>query len=222
MMQSPPPIDLVILVPDGDMEAAVRTLLQRPEALEIRPINIEIHRHVQRDPGCRMDGHNLLRLWLNQARYALILLDHEGSGAESISREALEEQIEGRLSANGWQNRCAAVAISPELENWAWIPSTVLDDILGWANICELKTWVKNKTRFWRSGLPKPERPKEALDAALKEARKRHSPTVFEDIAKNAPVEQCVDASFLKLKGVLQQWFQESGHGRTPPHPKAG
>ncbi len=211
MMQSPSLIDLVILVPDGDMEAAVRTLLQRPEALGIRPISSEIRRHVHRDPGCRTEGHNFLRLWLNQARYALILLDHEGSGAESISREALEEQIEGRLEANGWLDRCAAVAISPELENWAWTPSAVLDDILGWANICELKTWVKNKTRFWRAGLPKPERPKEALDAALKEARKRHSPAVFEDIAKSAPVSQCVDAAFLKFKGVLQQWFGEDG-----------
>jgi hypothetical protein len=221
MMHSRTQIDLVILVPDGDMEATVRTLLQRPEAIGIRPISIEIRRHIQRDPGCRIDGHNFLRLWLNRARYALILLDHEGSGAEIISREALEEQIEGRLSSNGWQNRCAAVAISPELENWAWTPSAVLDDVLGWANNCELKTWVKSKTKFWRSGLPKPERPKEALDAALKEARKRHSPAVFEDIAKNAPVSKCVDASFLKFKDVLQQWFAESEQGCTSRPPES-
>lgn len=206
-MPATPTIDLVILVPDADMEATVRTLLNRPGALGIHSVKVEIMRHVQRDPGCRMDGHDFLRLWLNRAQHALIIFDHEGSGAENISREDLEAQTEARLAANGWQDRCAVVAISPELENWAWNPSAALDGVLGWSNTCELRTWVKNETAFWRSDSPKPDRPKEALDAALREARKRHSPAVFEDIAKKTPVSRCVDASFLKFKGVLQQWF---------------
>jgi hypothetical protein len=54
--------DLIVLVADADMEAAVRGLLSRPSALGIRPISFDVKRHVQRDAGCRSGAHDLLRL----------------------------------------------------------------------------------------------------------------------------------------------------------------
>jgi len=57
--------NLVVLVPDADMEYATQALLTRHEALDIRPITFDIRRHLQRDAGCRSDCHNFLRLCLN-------------------------------------------------------------------------------------------------------------------------------------------------------------
>jgi len=45
-------MDLIALVADADMEAAVRALLSRPSALGIRSITFDVKRHIQRDAGC--------------------------------------------------------------------------------------------------------------------------------------------------------------------------
>jgi len=85
--------DLIVLVPDADMEYTIQALLRRHQALDIRPIAFDIRRHLQRDAGCRSDCHNFLRLCLNDYQYALVLFDHEGCGREHITRVELEAEI---------------------------------------------------------------------------------------------------------------------------------
>lgn len=54
--------DLVILVPDKNIEFALRGALGRPEALAIRPISHEFRTHMGRDGGARTTGVDVLAL----------------------------------------------------------------------------------------------------------------------------------------------------------------
>jgi hypothetical protein len=200
--------DLIVLVANADMEAAVRGLLSRPSALGIRPISFDVKRHVQRDAGCRSGAHDFLRLWLHAFQYAVVLFDYEGCGREQKVRDAVEGEVEKRLEANGWCGRCAAVVIAPELESWVWSDSPVVDDILGWRNRDPgLREWVRTQTHFWQGQGAKPQRPKEAFEAALRKARRPKSAALFEELAGSVSVDRCADPSFLKLKRILVGWF---------------
>ena len=45
--------DVYVLVADLDMSLAMKGLLDRNASLGIRPIEYDISRHLNRDPGCR-------------------------------------------------------------------------------------------------------------------------------------------------------------------------
>jgi len=101
--------DLVILVADADMEQALRGLLARPGALGIRAgITFDVFRHPRRDPGVFHEAHEFLRLLQGQYRYALVMLDREGSGQEHLSAQEITQAIQTRLDQSGWQDRSAA------------------------------------------------------------------------------------------------------------------
>ena len=48
--------DLVVLAADSNIEQALIGLFTRPEALGIRPIDVNISVHPQHDPGCATRG----------------------------------------------------------------------------------------------------------------------------------------------------------------------
>ena len=115
--------DLVVLVADKNMDRAVRGLLSRYHELRIRPVESDIYVHPHRDPGCLLGAHDFLRPFWNRYAHALVMLDRDGCGQERLPREALEEQLELRLSQNGWNQRAAAVVLDPELEIWSETPT---------------------------------------------------------------------------------------------------
>lgn len=199
--------DLVVLVADKNMEFAVKGILTRVEALGIREVTATFHVHPENDPGCLLRGHLFLKLFVHQAAHALVLLDREGSGQDSNTREILESGIEGRLSTSGWDDRAAAIVIDPELERWAWSDSPHVDSVLGWdgRNPC-LRSWLKEKA-FLKEGQIKPIRPKEALEQALRSVKKPRSSSLYQQIAQKVSLQRCVDPSFIKLKTILQGWF---------------
>jgi hypothetical protein len=53
-------IDLVCLVADKNIEAAIEGILQRPSALGIREVQFEVIVHPNRDPGCFHQASELL------------------------------------------------------------------------------------------------------------------------------------------------------------------
>ena len=108
--------DLVVLAADKDMEFAVRGIVSHHKSLQIRKLDAKFLVHSKHDPGCRNEPEGILRLYCRSHRYALVLLDHEGSGGEKRKREKIEAEIEAVLSKNGWADRAAAVVIAPELE----------------------------------------------------------------------------------------------------------
>ncbi len=171
--------DLVVLVADKDMEQTVRGLLARSPSLGIRAIpDARIFVHMGRDSGCRTQCQDFLRSLQKQYRFAIVIFDLEGSGGETSARSDLEQSIERKLYANGWNQRAAVIALEPELEVWVWSDSPEVDEILGWAGRDPgLREWIRD--RFELTELRKPQRPKEAMRAALREARKQPSAALF-------------------------------------------
>lgn len=199
--------DLVVLVADKNMEYALRGLLIRHESLGIRPLVSEVLVHPRRDPGCLKQCHDFLRIYVREFTHALVLLDKEGCGRENRATEDLECSIEKNLKNNGWSGRAKAVVIDPELEIWVWNDSPEVDRILGWSDRTEkLKAWLQGKG-FLGNGLAKPKRPKEALEAALRIVRKPRSSAIYKELAETVDLTGCTDRSFLRLKGILQDWF---------------
>lgn len=199
--------DLVVLVADTDMEQATRRLLQRPASLGISALTYEIYKHPARDNGCRTASHDLLRKVASQFRFAMVLFDRDGSGRDTVDREQLEQQVEERLEANGWRGRCGALVLVPELEIWVWTDSPELDHVIGWAGRHPpVREWLRAQG-FALSADGKPDRPKEALRAALRYARKQPSASLFTALADKAGLSRCTDPTFHKFKATLQRWF---------------
>jgi hypothetical protein len=209
MTDLPAPKDLIVLVADKNMEYTLKGVLSRPPALGIRPITFDVNVHIERDPGCFQSGPNFLRGLVNRYQQALVVFDREGSGQEYQTREALENDLEQRLAAAGWQQRAAAIVIDPELDVWIWSDSPHVDRILGWANRQpDLRTYLRVHD-WWPTARLKPDRPKEAVEQALRIVKKPRSSAVYLQLAETVSFQRCNDAAFLKLKASLQRWFLE-------------
>lgn len=199
--------DLVVLLADKDMEVTVSGLLARSQALAIRTISVDIYRHPQRDPGCRLRSADFLRSFSRQYRYALVMFDREGCGGGEATRQELESAVEERLRVTGWQDRASAIVIDPELENWVWSDSPEVTRVLGWETATpSLMRWLENEG-FAQRGDTKPRQPKEAMERALRYARKPRSASLFFELASRVSVQRCADPAFTKFKLTMQKWF---------------
>lgn len=200
--------DLVVLVADKDMEHALKGILSQPGRVGMRPILRDILTHPEKDPGCLLRAHDFLRTFVNRYHHALVLFDFEGCGKENIDRQALEESLERRLAENGWEDRAAAIVIAPELEVWVWGESPKVREVLGWKDE-NLRGWLEQEG-YTFSPLGKPDRPKEAMEAAIRQKRQPRSSAMFEKIASNVSLNKCVDPAFQRLCGLLREWFPEN------------
>lgn len=116
--------------------------------------------------------------------------------------------MESRLSQSGWGERASVVVPDPELETRVWSDSPQVSEVLGWAGKQpDLVTWLISK-RLLAPDEIKPDRPKEAMDLALREVRKSKSSALFQQLAQSVSLERCGDPAFLKLKNILRRWFQ--------------
>ncbi|MCH8217845.1 MAG: hypothetical protein IH892_13870 [Planctomycetes bacterium] len=201
--------DLVVLVADKNMEASVRGLLSRREALGLRQIRYEIYVHVRRDPGCFLGGHDFLRPMAGRTAHALVLFDRIGSGREKNTRESLEDLVTGRLASSGWDDRAAAIVIDPELEVWVWSDSPHVGRVLGWREAYpDVQTWLRERG-MWAEGERKPEDPKAAVERVLRHVRKPRSSAMYGKLADLVSFQRCTDPSFLRLRQILAGWFAE-------------
>ncbi len=200
-------IDLVILVADKDMQQSLEGLLQRNQSLGIRSISTQIFSHPKKDPGVFNEGHRFLRAFHKSASYCLVMFDREGCGAGAQTRDAIENTIETLLAQNGWPDRSAAIVFDPELEAWVWSESPHVDSVLGWpCRDRNLRAWLVDQG-FLEPGNPKPLRPKKAVQAALRQSRRRRSSALYRELAKKARFSHCKDASFAKFLWTLRSWF---------------
>lgn len=199
--------DLVILVADGNMEHALRGLLQRPQALGIHPIEADIFVHPRRDPGCLNEAHDFLRPFAHSYRHALVLFDHDGCGRESTAPAELADQVRQRLAASGWADRAEVVVLAPELEVWVWSDSPHVAECLGWAGRQpSLREWLA-ATGHWPADQAKPAHPKRALEAALREVHKPRSSSIYLDLASKVGLRNRSEPAFLRFQQTLQKWF---------------
>lgn len=203
------PAELIVLVADTSMKAAMEGLLSRPADLGISPITYQVIVHPNRDPGCRLQGHELLRTMQRYFRFALLMFDLDGSGVVEADRTKVEAEVESQLRTAGWKDRSAAIVIAPELEIWVWADSAEVDRVLGWqGRVPALRSWlVREGVAFDNSG--KPSDPKGAMERALRVARKPRSSSLYRELAELVHFDRCVDPSFIKLKRCLVNWFQK-------------
>ena len=204
--------ELVVLVADLDAQNAVYGILERHESLRTRSLREEqydIHRHIQRDAGCRGNAAEFLRSFCRTHHHALVLFDHDGCGWENRPAPDIEQDIESLLATAGWKDRCGVIVIEPELEAWVWSDSPQVDGELGWTGVQPpLREWLVTRHHI-KSADQKPADPKRAMLSALRHAGKPPSPRLFENLARTVSLNRCRDRAFLKLKGLLQQWFAE-------------
>ena len=205
-MVEPDRKDLYVLVADADMLQTILKILARPGSLGIHPIEYDVERHLQRDPGCRRQPLRYLRSVLSNYKYALVVFDRDGCG-DSASREEIQRTVELEMARNGWDGRSKAIVIEPELETWVWNGSDEVSGILGWdSNYGGLKAWLAGKGLF-PDGATKPPDPKKAMKEALREKKQRASPALFHLLAGSSPLQGCNCPAFSELRDTLQAWF---------------
>ncbi len=114
--------DLFVFTADADALAVIRSVLDRPSAIGIRPITCDVDRHFGRDSGMVKDGPELIRMRVKKTEVQNVMLiwDHHGSGEESRPPEKSRAAIQLRLRQVTWEDRSDAVVVVPEVEEWLW------------------------------------------------------------------------------------------------------
>ncbi len=202
--------DLVALVADANIEAALQGLLRRCESLGIRNVSAEVFVHPERDPGCLRRPAQFLKPMAGRFGHALVVFDLEGCGSRGAAPTELETKVTEALNSTGWGGRAGAVVLCPELEAWVWSDSPEVDQVLGWSGrVPGLRSWLAERG-FLAEGQVKPDRPKEAVELALREVRRPRSSRYYRELAEKVSVRRCQDAAFGRFLRILQEWF--------PPH----
>ena len=202
--------DLVVLAADKNIEYALKGLFARPQALEIRPITRDIFVLPERDPGCAQHGVAFLANFSERYHYGLLIFDYAGSGKERGQQpRELQETLNNEFAGSVWRERARAIVLSPELEAWIWSNSPHVDDVAGWKNRQpSLRSWL-TEHGWLQKGEVKPKKPKEAFQAALREARTQRSSSLYQQIAEKVSLHQCRDPSFQEFRDVLKAWFPQ-------------
>lgn len=206
------PTDLILLVADKNIEYGMRGLLSRPRALGIRSIDFRILVHPQHDPGCANKAHDFLRSLSGHYEHALVLFDREGSGGDQVPPDQLAAEIRQRLAANGWDARAEAIVLDPELEVWVFAASRHVERCLQWNRRTGLRTWLEGRG-MWSAARLKPDRPKEALEQALRAVGRPRSSSIYECLGRHVSVRGCVDPAFQRLRETLAGWFPPQASG---------
>ena len=200
-------MDLVILVSDKNMESVVKGVLGRAGELGIRPITYDLFVHPRRDPGCLNEAHDFLRPFHRDHSFALVMFDHEGCGRDQDPVADVAASVKANLNRNGWPDRAEAVVLSPELEVWVWVQSPEVDACLGWAGRePPLRTWLAANSH-WPHYSQKPPRPKEALEASLREIRRPRSSAIYLELAQRVDLRGHDEPAYLRFTQTLQNWF---------------
>jgi hypothetical protein len=202
--------ELVVLAADQDIEYALKGLLARSQALRIRSITADIFRHPQRDPGCAQHGVAFLSHFSERYHHALLMFDYAGSGKEQGQQpKELQEMLNQEFAGSVWRERARTIVLSPELEAWLWSNSPHVAHVAGWKNRQpSLRRWLTEQGWLQR-GKVKPDRPKEAFQAALREARTQRSSSLYQQIAEKVSLQRCEDRSFQEFRDILRSWFPQ-------------
>ena len=204
--------DLVCVVADKKIRAAVSGLLERPAALGIRPITSEILLHPEHDPGCFKRPADLLQVYRQTAEHALIVLDHNWDGVPTTSAAQLESRIDEKFRSVGMADWAAPVVIDPELEAWVFGASPHVAEVLGWKGPRSLREALE-LWNLWEPDARKPTDPKAALERVLATTGKSHSASLFRSLARRVNTRDCQDRAFIRLRSLLQGWFPPDSSG---------
>jgi hypothetical protein len=207
--------ECVILVADGQMAAAFRGYFGRHQWHQsIGCASFDFNPDIGgdlivdeggNDPGVYTKGHELLRPFLKTHKRAVVVLDCEWGG--SPGKAQIEQDIADNLANSGWhKNAVRVIAIDPELENWFWQDNPHVADALRYKGQPPLRQWLE-QNGLWPQGMPKPPKPKEAVEWALKQTKKPRSAAIYQQLASRIGIHGCTDQAFLDLHHTLKSWF---------------
>lgn len=203
--------DLLVYVADTEASAFMQSILNKPEALEIRPITFDIRVHPQRDSGMVQSSAELSRMIKNDYRKALLMWDHHGSGRENRQKPSdVGREIQNKLDAYNWKGRSAVHVFFPELEEWIWFCESA---ILAHTEISsfQLQGWIdtySQKIKMTPDEV-KSQQPKELFEYVMRDCiKKTISPRNFEKIGSLAGIKGLMQCdSFRLVVEQLQVWF---------------
>jgi len=213
-MTQPSGGDLVVIVPCDDIRAAISVLLEgRRDGLGCAGVTHRIDRVANRDNGVRKAA-EYLRVYQGSFRFALALLDLEGSGRECAGAQKTESEIEDSLRRSGWEDRSAVVCIDPELEAWIWSDPGVLARTLPAIRPSLTREDVE---RAAQANAPGPDEDHEdAFRRTLAQLNVRASSFVYGQLARKARLRTCTDRAFLRLRETLRAWFPREPRTGAP------
>ena len=201
--------DLLVLVADKSIGAAVDGVLSRPQSLGIREVSHDTMVHPRRDSGCFFRAEELLDSEQDAYAHALVILDARWGGAPAPDGPTLERMLESRLDRYaGWLR---AVVIDPELEAWVFARSPHVARVLGWSGGTDDMRATLQREGLWPDGELKPPDPKAAMDWLLRRARIPRSSSLFRDLAGAVTLRNCSDRAFTRLRTTLREWFPPRG-----------
>jgi hypothetical protein len=202
--------ELIILVADGTMRAVFAAFFERQfhHALACASFDFDPRVDIVYDPlntdgGVHRRCHDILRLYLNTHRRALVVLDQHFGGERPADEVRCE--IERLLSANGWQGRAAVAVIEPELEVLLWQDNPHVERALGHSGP-PLRQLLAADGR-WPAGAAKPPAPKEVIQALIRANRAGPPMAVYSQIARAVSTAGCVDPAFHYVRTTLRTWF---------------
>jgi len=147
----------------------------------------------------------LLAIERNRFNHGLLMLDYEGSGANTTCARELETQLDERLRRT-WGDSAKAIVLTPEVDVWMWGTENSLRELFGWNGPVGIRDWLIQEN-FILDTHGKPTRPKEALEAICRRQNVPRSASLYEQIAHKISMARCRDAAFQRLRMQLQTWF---------------
>lgn len=203
--------DLLVYVADADALAFLRAILQRHQALGIRPVTFDIERHPQRDAGMVHSGAELVRMKKGRYQKALLMWDHHGSGRDHRQAPNLVcQEIQSKLDSFTWSGNSSVTVLVPELEQWLWFCENALAAHCGVTQV-QLQQWVQERSlKLGRTAEEmKQQQPKELFEHIMRERIKRTiSPRDFDEIGQHASVNALLACdSFSAIALTLRAWF---------------
>ena len=206
--------DCVFLVADKMMEGMLKGFLTR-EAFHLSlgckvfafdPKQDLLVAHGQNDPGLYTRANEFLQPYSKTHRHAVVMVDADWDGSPGATK--IRQRLQDHLTNAGWPDGGGCgVVIDPELENWVWQENPQVCASLGFAGtFADLRTQLENKG-FWHPLAAKPHRPKEAVEWVLRQANKRISSAIYQQLAMQVSVKGCSDGAFRELRHALVRWF---------------
>ena len=201
--------DIIFLLADGGMEQVLRGFLGRDQfhrslgcgKFEFDPV-LDIIVAPTKDRGVYGTAHELLRPYERTHLRAVVIVDADWNGSPGAT--AMREHITQCMNAR-WQV-FGVIVINPELEAWIMNDNPHLAGIFG----CPQNyRQILQQADQWPSDLPKPPRPKEALEHLKRNHKVRAFNADFGKLAAVLSVRQCQDPAFNQLRDHLRAWFPE-------------
>ena len=144
----------------------------------------------------------MLRPYEQTHQRAVVIVDADWNGSPGVT--AMREHISQRMNAR-WQE-FGVIVINPELEAW------IMNDNPHLASIFRCPQnyrQILQQVCRWPSDLPKPPRPKEALEHLKQHYKVRVFNADFGKLAAVMSVRQCQEPAFSQLRDHLRAWFPE-------------